>query len=514
MNIILLRFRDLTQNINTIDEHNKISLEKGKVLWGWWKKDNEPYPDPILKELSEEIEKYKDVHIYFVNSDTNKYYKSKLNKIYYDFGGYNMLPPDPAICPEYYSEKELAAWFEIEEIVEIDPSQLSEFVLSHDNRVTRNHSSIPDNNIGLFFRDIDILAHPVSMWFLCNIEDFESVKKQSVLNISSGNYPTKGKYILHLSDLHFGDVHAYRNPLSSNKKICNEMLIDDLLDDIKAFNENAIEEIGLVIISGDLTWKADTHEFSNAEKFAEQLCKELGLSPQHVIFVPGNHDIEWLKSDNKIDQNAELNYRNFYKNVYNSNPSETMLKINRYSINNNNVCVIAINSCRLESEENAGYGFIGNEQIKAIINYFDKNKDIDYSFAVLHHHVLPVNYLEDYDFKTKQISMLLDSEALLRTLISCGVDTIIHGHQHQPYFSTIRRIVPEYIKNGKRTVLNGSINVVGAGSMGVDKSKTNSIGRNSYNIIEIEDKNISIYPRIKSSSGIGFYSDDPITFNK
>ena len=52
MDKILLRFRDLTQGVDTIATHNEIAKEKQRVLWGWWKKEAEPLPDPTLAELA------------------------------------------------------------------------------------------------------------------------------------------------------------------------------------------------------------------------------------------------------------------------------------------------------------------------------------------------------------------------------------------------------------------------------------------------------------------------------
>ena len=57
LDIILLRYRDITPSINTIDEHNKVVEEKGRVLWGWWKKGSEQMPDPYLFEIAEEIDR-------------------------------------------------------------------------------------------------------------------------------------------------------------------------------------------------------------------------------------------------------------------------------------------------------------------------------------------------------------------------------------------------------------------------------------------------------------------------
>lgn len=512
MDKILLRFRDLTQGVDTIAAHNEIAKEKQRVLWGWWKKEAEPLPDPTLAELAQRIDTCKEINLYIFNSDSQKFFKAPLYKIYYNLGGPVIPPPQvEAECPDYYKDKELPAWFEIGPIEPIQERELSEYVLSKLNRVTSYYNSIPQEDIGQFINDISLVKHPVSLWFLCHKEEFESLGEYSVSNITSGSYPLKGKYILHLSDVHFGEQHAYKNPLAPNSFIGKETLADELIEDIRNWKRELLENIGLVLITGDLTWKASPHEFSNAEAFIGQLSQGLGLSKHHIVIVPGNHDIEWINASGTIDPNAELNYRNFYRNIYNVTPLESLLKIVRFNFpgeDDFNLCVIGLNSCRLESQENAGYGYIGRAQLKLIEEYFTKNSSIDYVIALVHHHLLPVNFIEDYDPQLKKVSMLLDAESTMQTLIFCGVKTILHGHQHQPYYSVIERVVPGYIKNGEKICLWGKINVIGAGSLGVKQSHINTIGRNSYNVLTVNpvDKTLEIETRIKSDSGVGFYS--------
>ncbi len=70
---------------------------------------------------------------------------------------------------------------------------------------------------------------------------------------------------LQLSDLHFGRIH------------------DPILDDLKKFIL-AQTDLDLVIITGDLTQRARSHQFLAARQFIESL-------PQPVFVIPGNHDV-------------------------------------------------------------------------------------------------------------------------------------------------------------------------------------------------------------------------------
>lgn len=548
MDTILLRFRNLTQGVDTIKEHNKIveqkdakEEERGRVLWGWWKKEKEPLPNPTLSDLQKEIDNGRSATIYIVNSDTGMFYKAPLYKIYYT--GDKIFAPASEMCPEYYRETKQYAWFEIGHIDVVGLSNLSQFVLSNSNRVTKNSNSIPYSDIGRFLEDLckenQLIRHPVSIWFLCHINELGNpTNNYPVSNVSHVAYPIRGRYILHLSDIHFGDEHAYKNPCSPALEIGKEYLVDELLEDLKCLNDEGglsgknenkdssgktdksiFDEIGLVLITGDLSWQANPHEFANAEKFIEELKKSLGIENQQIVIVPGNHDIEWMTPNGKIDANAELNYRYFYRHIYNYEPNDTLTKISRYSyyIDNNegddrmderHICVIALNSCRLESPESAGYGYVGSKQLKMVQQYMNQHRgEFDYTIAMLHHHVLPVNYVEEYDFSDKKVSMLLDAESVISTLLGCGVNVILHGHQHQPYFSSIERIIPGYIDGGRKVPLRKKLGVVGAGSIGVKSSHINAIGRNTYNIISIgNDNNLHILERIRGENGVGFFS--------
>lgn len=72
------------------------------------------------------------------------------------------------------------------------------------------------------------------------------------------------RLIAHLSDLHFGRT--------------DPMVVEALTRDI------ALQKPDLVIISGDLTQRAKSHQFAEARHFLEHLAPP-------VLVVPGNHDL-------------------------------------------------------------------------------------------------------------------------------------------------------------------------------------------------------------------------------
>ncbi len=518
LDILLLRYRDIMPSINTIDEHNAVVKERGRVLWGWWKKGSEQMPDPYLSELAEEMERNSSKSkVFIIDSGTSELYEAELYKIYYDFGGAKGFPDQQELCPAYYVDEPLPAWFELGEIRKVTKGfqELSQYVFSKSNRCLPNSSScLSEREIGQVVSDVDFLEKNISLWFINRIEDFGLQNDLYALNISNGVWPTNGKYILHLSDIHFGANHGFKNPLGGKQDlVAKQELCDVILEDLKSQGIFAAG-IAAVIISGDLTWRADPHEFSNALKFLEKLKNYFGLSNKQIMVVPGNHDIEWIDENGNIDSNAELNYHNFYQLFYNVVPEKSFMRMGKFRINGKVIGIIGVNSCRMESMSNAGYGYVGSEQLNKIQQYLSNNQDIDMAFAVCHHHLLPVNYLEEIRADDKRISMMLDAELVIRTLIANNVKVVLHGHQHQPYYSQIIRTVPEYIdKSGKKRSLKGKLSVVGGGSCGVKQSEINVIGRNTYNLLYFsEDNKLKIKTRIKSGTGIGFYNDEEVEF--
>ncbi|EYF03812.1 metallophosphoesterase [Chondromyces apiculatus] len=85
-------------------------------------------------------------------------------------------------------------------------------------------------------------------------------------------------HVLHLSDLHFSQV--------SQAHVWCSQLTEDL-------RELECERVDVLVLSGDLTQRADAKEFQAAQLFLKALSTAMHISPQQVVVVPGNHDVSW-----------------------------------------------------------------------------------------------------------------------------------------------------------------------------------------------------------------------------
>lgn len=89
--------------------------------------------------------------------------------------------------------------------------------------------------------------------------------------------------VLHLSDLHFGTPEQAR--------MWHSQLVSDLKYEVKPHGLMA------VVVSGDVGNRAEPAEYDAARNFLLDLAGEFNLSPHQLILVPGNHDVNWERSE-------------------------------------------------------------------------------------------------------------------------------------------------------------------------------------------------------------------------
>jgi 3',5'-cyclic AMP phosphodiesterase CpdA len=87
------------------------------------------------------------------------------------------------------------------------------------------------------------------------------------------------KYILHVSDLHFGNV--------DQAQLWSNQLAQDLRHELQ------VSSLNLLILSGDIANYSTSEEYEAAQQFLKNLGQEFDLTSKQIIIVPGNHDLNW-----------------------------------------------------------------------------------------------------------------------------------------------------------------------------------------------------------------------------
>jgi 3',5'-cyclic AMP phosphodiesterase CpdA len=304
--------------------------------------------------------------------------------------------------------------------------------------------------------------------------------------------------ILHLSDLHFGPKHFWRK---SPEELASALARDE-----------CIGEIDLVVISGDLTWSAEPEEFDLARRFTQQLAGILGA---RFLVVPGNHDLSlWDRvpsgkaaSDPPPKPPPALTpkqriaeYVRFLRSLERPRPSvfpcwstladgEQVVMLRAAD----DWMAIGVNSAALLGRRDARINYpiaISSrvlEELDRLIRLRSSQADEELRVFVLHHHLLPVG---DHNWGTKQQdddelgmhpdpSMVANSGQLQDWLAENGFHLVLHGHKHVAH----GRIDRSWMRRASE---NHEIAILGAGSAGVERSRTPTDVPLAFNVIELD----------------------------
>jgi 3',5'-cyclic AMP phosphodiesterase CpdA len=165
--------------------------------------------------------------------------------------------------------------------------------------------------------------------------------------------------LLHLSDLHFGDAHAFRQ---DNVPVGRRSLSEAVTSALQREDEGL--EFDAVIVSGDIFTTVNKTERLQARMELESMRDNFPNS--RWIVVPGNHDLSWADShsddrlvwfDRVIDRLAlEVPSTHGYPYVR-TIPSRDGLKP---------LAIVSLNSCKLEGPVQRGLGYVGDDQLDVV----------------------------------------------------------------------------------------------------------------------------------------------------
>jgi hypothetical protein len=465
LHTIVLRFADFN-NVDTIKEHVKIieASESHTVWWGWWKKDEEPRKGMALRVISNRLP----IEIGLINRVAKKFYSARCEKVEIGAKGARVKSPKPEQTPDYYRDSLHPAWFGLSAIVEISEEEF-----------TKQFVGIPQGDPTFYIVD------KTDSGLVLQDEDFSDPDL----------IKTKGDSILHLSDLHFGPDHAFP-PNTTKYPIPKLSLADKISEIIRARRDY---KIGVVVISGDLLTKGEEQGYNVAETFLETLLKNLKLGKEHVVITPGNHDIHVKDYQSApYAYEPEQPYRRFLKSFF--GVSEGIERLQRFLTPSKwQLRFLSLNSVSLRNKEHMEYGFVGKDRYQPFLKILDESNDGEtaaklaqrqiLNFAVFHHHILPVQGIEE-PVPEGPISIMLDAGQLVANFQNSQIHFALHGHQHVPFVGSTARA------SRKGTTWGGydkPLTVIGCGSTGASAPRLADVIRdNTFGIYTPRGKNFEV----------------------
>jgi UDP-2,3-diacylglucosamine pyrophosphatase LpxH len=246
-----------------------------------------------------------------------------------------------------------------------------------------------------------------------------------------------------LSDIHVG-------PLARTRDLCPDksspIIDDNFLDKFRRFVTSLPWKPDYLVLPGDLTETSAAAQISIADTLLTTCLNAFALDPSRVLFVPGNHDVEWAVL---ADAHDHIGKQRRYDRL--RDPRSVIAKVLSNCAGNiletpylatwdyPDLLTVGFNSSWHDNPTEAlHHGRIELDQLEALaalLKKLDLSKRRPRLFLVHHHPLQYQNVIAgESDFSTMQ-----NSDALLSLLSDSGFDFLIHGHIHQPRFQTLSR---------------------------------------------------------------------------
>lgn len=503
---MILRFRDLvTPPGGTIEAHREVLAGKGHVWWGWWSKAGERVPSDIFGNLKGRARRGDGLDLLLFDSGRLLLYRARCTDIYWDPAGEEQEAPDDGdATPDYYRTQANLAWFKLDEIP-ADPLGAPDAVLRLNTyvKVDEFFTSGSSRYTSFYGKKVvsreELRQQDRSIWFVRDSQLTDPDNAIELLNastLSPSHFPsdffqTESNRLLWLSDIHFGNQNF---PLKSDAYSRNlAMRIES------AIGENP--DLAGIIVSGDLTWRADLMEYAHAHTFLNELTSLTRVAePYQIAICPGNHDLRFsadpANKGARIQETREESRRNYsqlYNMLYYLQPND-YLSCGRKFLLGGTVPVefVYLNSSLLEQTEHEfqGYGFVGEAQLEDAarqMGWVDNQLHHPLRIVVVHHHILPVTFREA-PVAGVPYSVLLDAEALVRWIVKHRVKVVLHGHMHNPFYSAVTRAERFTSDEGNEHTFH----ILGMGSTGVAESHFGEVRSNMFGLLDFSQHSLRV----------------------
>lgn len=509
----VFRYRDLVAD--TLPEHRNIVATNGWCWWGWWKRPNEPSRIDIWREMQNATQRGGSVHVGLFHSGTGQVHGAIVDQVILpvenEFGTCDPVFPENdelnAVPAYYRASRYSRGWMRLRVISDepiaffgsysyASPPPLPNF--SRRQLASLSGKQVTDPG--------ELRAMDTTIWAVRpsrsedSSERFLTAAPSQSDPISAQPVACPGEWLLHLTDPHYA-VGKFRREHRWRLESESEAALPTMVDAINDALIRSKRTVGAVLVTGDLTFIASPEEFTAARTALFKLTNGLlGLNMEHLIVVPGNHDIAWTRADeydygaavSVAPREATENYRRFFKELYGFDASDHLSMARRLVFPGGNlVDVVAVNSSSLEQGKSflAGMGRVQEagyrEAAKALS--WQNRAALGLRILALHHHLALTEDLESPDEYRTGFGIAIDAPRVQRLTADFGVHLAIHGHKHRAFvWRTGAYQLPEFTR--ERWEL-GSFNIVGGGSCG---STSTDGDRNFFNLIRVTGPRVDL----------------------
>lgn len=530
----LFRYRDLVSK--TLLEHQKVIAENKSCWWGWWKRPKEDNRVKVWNELKREASEDNPVPIGLFNSGTGKVYSARVTEVIppnlnLADGQHPHVPPgEEKLIPPYYRESPFSfAWMRFKKIENDAVDFFGNYSFDEAPDLPYYNKEILAQFYGkAIVDDGELRAMDTTIWVVKPLKDSDKVFRSNktffttrgpkivpqrivpqkiVLHSPSISEPVaddvikaEGKTILHISDPHYavGETRNQHVWALEGEGSGASTMADAIYNAI-----NNKEDIGLVLVTGDLTFRGDENEYKEAEKGLKMLFGKLNLGKENLVVVPGNHDIVWtIEAEARYNEMAKVelapktatcNYRQFYKNLLGHEPNQHLSMGRRYLFPSGaSVEIAALNSSSLETGKNflAGMGRVQEAAFAEVANtlkWGNGNSSLALRILALHHHLTLTENLEPAEDYYRGFGIAVDAVRIQRLAAKYGVQLAVHGHKHRAFIW--RSGVYELLEHAEQKYSLGDLSIIGGGSAG--SSETDG-GKNFFNLLDITASGIKL----------------------
>jgi 3',5'-cyclic AMP phosphodiesterase CpdA len=516
----LFRFRDLVGS--TLTEHRKVIDRHGRCWWGWWKRPTEDDRTEVWGALAAEASVANPQPVGLFDSGSGQVFLAYVQQVIPPRGireeGAHPRVPDEEndLVPQYYRDSPFSfAWMKLVKIEDAPLNFFGNYSFSTLPKLP-NYSPIALARFTgkVIVEPDELRGMDTTIWEVRPRQAGDEPEK-ILLSIQSIPEPisyqpilVKGNTILHITDLHYAiGKHRpqHRWALEGEGRTT-------MAEAILAATQS--ENIGFVIVTGDLTFLGSDDEFTEASKGVARLLGTLGLGTDNLIVIPGNHDIVWTQEAD-YDENAAVvqappaataTYRRFYRALFRHDPNDHLSMGRRLLLPSGvSVDVAALNSNSLETGKNflAGMGRVQESAFQEVANklkWEETVPSLSLKLLALHHHLTLTENLEAAADYYRGFGIAIDAVRIQRLAAQYGVQVALHGHKHRAFIW--RSGVYQLPEDAQRRYRCGELSILGGGSAG---STETSGPRNYFNLLDVTGEGIRV--RMFRSENAGTFQE-------